>query len=83
MLLLCEKKVQKRTLVRRAYTVRWIDNLLQEELHQIETRFTEICGCSKKLFKQTFDSFKSSNKKPNSNVDSKNNKDTDMTKPAI
>ena len=61
------------TLVRRAYTVCSNDNLLQEELHRIETSFTEINSYPKWLFKQTLDSFKANNKKYNNNINNKSN----------
>ena len=48
------------------------NNLLQEELHHIETSFTEINGYSKWLLKQTCDSFKTSNKN-NNKINNKNN----------
>ena len=50
------------TLIRRAYIVCSNDNLLQEELHRIETRFTEFNGYLKCLVKQTLDSFENNNK---------------------
>ena len=44
------------------YTVCWNDNLLQKELHRIETCFTEFNGYPKWLLKQTLDSFENSKK---------------------
>ena len=49
------KKGTLQTLIRRAYTVCSNDNLLQEELHHIETCFTEFNGYPKWLLKQTLD----------------------------
>ena len=68
------EKSTLRTLIRRAYTACSNGNLLQEELHHIETCFTKINGHSKWLLKQTFNSFKiSNNKNYNSNISNKNN----------
>lgn len=50
------------TLIRRAYTVCWNDNRLQEKLHFIYMCLTEINGYPKFLLKQTFDSFETSEK---------------------
>ena len=55
-------KGTRRTLIRHAYTVCSIDNLLQKKLHHIERCFTEINCYSKWLLKQTFGSFKTNNK---------------------
>ena len=51
-----------RALIRRTYTVCSNDNLLQEELHNMETCFTEFNGYQKWLVKQTLDSFENINK---------------------
>ena len=58
------KKGILKTLIRRAYTICFNDNLLEEKLHYIETHFTEIHGYPKWLLKQTVVSFKTSHKKP-------------------
>ena len=47
------KKGILKTLIRRTYAIFLNDNLLQEKLHHIETRFTEINGYPKWPLKQT------------------------------
>ena len=74
------KKGTLRTLIRRAYTVCSNDNLLQKELHHIETCFTEFCGCPKWLLKQTLDSFKNNNKNHNNNINNENHNDTNLNR---
>ena len=69
-----KKKDTLRTLVWRTYTVCSDDNLLTEQLHHIETCFTEINGYPKWLLKLTLDSFKTSNKNYNNKNNNKNNK---------
>ena len=59
------KKGTLRTLIRRAYTVCSNDNLLQKELHYIETCFTESNGCPKWLLKQALVFLKNNNKNHN------------------
>ena len=55
------KKGTLKTLTKQAYTVYSNDNLLQEELHNTEKRFTKFNGYPKWLFKQIFDSFTTNN----------------------
>ena len=49
---------------------------MQEELHHTEKCFLKINGYPKWLLKQTFDSFKTSNKIYNDNINNKNNSNT-------
>ena len=74
------KKGTLRTLIRRAYTVCSNDNLLQEELHHIETCFTEFNGYPKWLLKQTLDSFENNNKNHNNSINNENHNDTNLNK---
>ena len=53
-----------------------INSIMQEKLHHIET---EINGYPKWLLKQKFDSFKTSNKSYNTNINNKSN-DTNIDK---
>ena len=73
------KKGTLRTLIRQAYTVRSNDNLLQEELHHIETCFTEFNGYPKWLLKQTLDSYKN-NKNQNNSINNENHNDTNLNR---
>ena len=74
------KKGTLRTLIRRTYTVCSNDNLLQEELHHIETRFTKFNGYPKWLLKQKLDSFKNNNKNHSSNINNENQNDTNLNR---
>ena len=74
------KKGTLRKLIRRAYTVCSNDNLLQKELHYIETCFTESNGCPKRLLKQTLDSFKNNNKNHNKNINNEYHNDTNLNR---
>ena len=78
LLLLHGKKGTLRIIVRRAYTAFLNGNLFQEELRHIEACFTEINDCPKWLLKQTFDSFKTSNKNYNNKMNNKNNNVTNL-----
>ena len=56
------------------------DNLLQEELHYIETRFTELNGYPKWLLKQKLDAFKNNNKNHSNNINNENQNDTNLNR---
>ena len=66
------KKGTLKTLIRRAYTICLKDKLLQEELHHIETCFSEFNGYPKWLLKKALDSFESNNKNHNNNINYEN-----------
>ena len=53
---------------------------LQEELHHIESCFTECNGYPKWLFKQTLDSFENNNKNYNNNINNGNHNDTNLNR---
>ena len=53
---------------------------MQEELHHIETCFTEFNGYPKWLLKQTLDSFKNNNKNHNNNINNENHNDTNLNR---
>ena len=72
------KKGISRTLIRGAYTGCSNDNLLQKELHNIGKCFTEINCYPKWLLKQTHDSFKTSRKGYNKNVNNRDNNDMNI-----
>ena len=72
------KKGIIRTLIRRAYRVCSKDNIFQEELHHIETCFTEFNGYPKWLLKQTLDSFENNSKIRNKNIN--NHNDTNLNR---
>ena len=75
------KKGTLRTLIiRRAYTVCLNDNVLQEELHHIETCFTEFNSYPKWLLKQTLDYFGNNNKNDNKNINNENRNDTNLNR---
>ena len=60
-------------LIKHAYTVFLNDNILQEELHHIETCFDVISGYPEWLLKQTFEFPRTSNKNYKNHIKNKNN----------
>ena len=64
----------------RAYTVFSNGNLLQEELHHIETCFIEFNGNPKWLIKQTFDSFENNNRNHNNNIFNENHNNANLNR---
>ena len=53
---------------------------MQEELHHIETCFTQFNGYPKWLLKQTQDSFKNNNKNHNKNINNQKHNDTNLNR---
>ena len=54
------------------------DNLFQQELHHIETCFTELNDYPKWLLRQTLDSFENNDKNHNNNISNENHNDANL-----